>query len=231
MHNMLSQFYNYLAEQILKYFSTRQIGNGDRFQVQFEKNDQVKGLYYALQRVGNGKEITYTIHHNPYHTYFLDFGVKLIVAATVDNVQPDYLTTLRNRIGNEAQFENSAILFIHNSSLDSIIAGSESLQQESMPLSPQKILGSLNEAITESRLSRMDKQVLYFALGDKGEELTGEEYSILLEYSDIINCINKDEIAKCDYRNFKLFYDNDAEQDDDTKTLERLAENAGFLKR
>ena len=45
MHNMLDQFYSYLAKNIVKYFEYRKVKRGDKFNIQFEKEEEVRELY------------------------------------------------------------------------------------------------------------------------------------------------------------------------------------------
>ena len=55
----------------------------------------------------------------------------MIVAAAIEGgVHPDFLAQLRNMVGRDAGYENKAILFIHCSSLDSILGGAGSLSKE-----------------------------------------------------------------------------------------------------
>ena len=41
---MLDQFYSYLAKNVVKYFEYRKVKSGDKFNIQFEKEEEVKRL-------------------------------------------------------------------------------------------------------------------------------------------------------------------------------------------
>ncbi|MFT8314611.1 MAG: hypothetical protein ABF633_10265 [Clostridium sp.] len=136
---MLNQFYSYLSEKIMDFFLANPLSKGAKYNIQFEDKDQVQDLYDALRHNNdlceefkykakiNDKEVTY----DSYAIRFND--VKLIVSATIGDVQPDFLTRLRNMVGVEKEYQDKAILFIHNTTLDSIMGGTESFVKEGMP--------------------------------------------------------------------------------------------------
>ena len=128
MHYMLDQFYNFLARKILEYFGGTSISPGDRYEIQFEKESDVKKLYEEIKSSSNHKVFRYQVNekYGEYNSYSIDFnGITLIVAATIDGVNPDYLATLRNEVSMnvKSEFKNSAILFIHTSNKDTITDG------------------------------------------------------------------------------------------------------------
>lgn len=57
---------------------------------------------------------------------------------------PDFLANLRNLVGVEEKYTDRAILFIHCSSLDSILGGAGSLGKEGMPLNILEIEKTLD---------------------------------------------------------------------------------------
>ncbi len=124
---MLDQFYSYLSSKVIEFFNTNPLSSGAKYNIQFEKQEQVQALYDELKNNTLYKEYNYKDNKGEvkYKSYLLDFrgGVKLIVSATIDNVQPDFLTRLRNMVGVEPEYEDKAILFIHDTNLDSIMGG------------------------------------------------------------------------------------------------------------
>ena len=57
---MLDQFYSYLAKNVVKYFEYRKVKSGDKFNIQFEKEEEVKSMYDALQAESNSKSFVYS---------------------------------------------------------------------------------------------------------------------------------------------------------------------------
>lgn len=135
---MSNMFYNYISGKIIDYFRVNVPKAGDKFYVQFETDKQVKCLYNELNNNTISSPFVYEdeVRKQKYISYELNFGiVKLVVAASMENgPHPDFLANLRNLVGVEEKYTDRAILFIHCSSLDSILGGAGSLGKEGMPL-------------------------------------------------------------------------------------------------
>lgn len=135
---MSNTFYNYISEKIITHFKLNVPRPGDKFFVQFETEDQVEKLYKELENNIIAKPFIYedVVRAQKYDSYELQFGtVELIVAAAMEGgPHPDFLATLRNLVGVGLGYEKKAILFIHCSSLDSILGGAGNLGKEGMPL-------------------------------------------------------------------------------------------------
>ena len=56
---MSDQFYRYLAKNLVKYFESREIKSGDKFNIQFEREEQVKIMYDVLEKESNSRPFTY----------------------------------------------------------------------------------------------------------------------------------------------------------------------------
>lgn len=206
---MLNQFYNYLSKKTIVYLEEVYVKNGDKFNIQFEKEEQVKGLYEELKRACKAQEFKYTASVDEYKTFSFNVDdIKVIVAATVNNVKPDFLTLLRNKTGSneDYRFKNTAILFIHNTTLDSIVGGTVSFQKEGMPFHINSIVKDITSGIEDSNLSRADKLIVQFDL-DKRTSQVHEDNTSLFQYEDILTVLNSDGIKEEEYRNFGLFYD------------------------
>ena len=134
---MSNPFYKYLSEKVIKFFQTNMPMAGDKFFVQFETEEQVNNLYTELEKNIVAKEFVYndSSREQRYISYQLSFGaIDMVIAASMEGgPHPDFLATLRNLVGVEQGYENKAILFIHCSSLDSILGGAGSLYKEGMP--------------------------------------------------------------------------------------------------
>lgn len=231
---MSNMFYDYLSEKIIKYFQTNIPDPGEKYYIQFENDEQVGELYSVLENNIISSSFVYNdiVRGQKYGTYELDFGkVQLIVAASRSNgPHPDFLATLRNLVGVDAEYINKAILFIHCSSLDSILGGAGSLSKEGMPLNISIIERDIKRKINETGYSNVDKAILEYYLDNKRKELAGSIASIF-EYEDIIQCLSDSQITFEEYKNFELFPDDKLSTLTGKKLNTRLEENhSNFVK-
>lgn len=231
---MSNPFYKYLSEKVIKYFQTNLPLAGDKFFIQFENEEQVGSLYAELRDNIIATEFIYSDEkrNQNYSSYQLTFGsVSLIVAAAMTGgPHPDFLATLRNLVGVEEGYENKAILFIHYSSLDSILGGAGSLCKEGMPLNISVIETDIKRKISETGYSETDKTILELYLNNKSKELEGTTASIF-EYEDLICSLNDSQITADEYRKFELFPDETLVGLTGKKLRERLDENhANFIR-
>ncbi len=220
-------FYNYISEKIITYFKTNEPNPGDKFFVQFEKEDHVENLYKELRNNIIAKPFVYedADRKQKYESYKLQFGVvELIVAAAMGNTHPDFLATLRNLVGIEQGYENKAILFIHCSSLDSILGGAGSLGKEGMPLNILEIEKDIKRKINENGYNELDKEILNQYLENKSKELDGT-IATIFEYEDIIQCLSDSQITADKYKKFELFPDDTLHSLSGKQLKNRLAEN------
>lgn len=230
---MLDQFYSYLSSKIIEFFNTNPLSSGAKYNIQFEKQEQVQALYDELKNNTLYKEYNYKDNKGEvkYKSYLLDFrGVKLIVSATIDNVQPDFLTRLRNMVGVEPEYEDKAILFIHDTNLDSIMGGTESYNKEGMPFHINSIQKDIRERLSVSEFSEVDKTIIELDLERKKKDLFGENISIF-EYKDLLEIINGTCIEKNQYRNFGLFYDSELKNLKGKELKNRIDINATYYNR
>ncbi len=223
---MSNQFYDYLSKKIVNYLESIKINDGDRFYIQFEQEDQVERLYYELKQNQSVKEFKCLVEKSTYTTYCLSINsIRVIVASTVNNTKADFLTTLRNKLNsNDEQFSDTAILFIHNSTLDSIVKGAISFHREGMPFHMTSLITDIENKINISSLSEVDKSIILFDLGRRRKELF-EDNSSLFQYEDILTVLNSDGISRGQYRNFGLFFDPELSQYSGSTALKRIDDN------
>ncbi|WP_027631547.1 DNA phosphorothioation-dependent restriction protein DptH [Clostridium hydrogeniformans] len=233
---MLDQFYNFLAKKVVEYFDGTRIYYGDRYEIQFEKESDVKHLYEEIKNISDSKLFKYQVNekYEEYTTYSIKFNdIILIVAATIDGVNPDFLATLRNEVSTnmKSQFKNSAILFIHTSNKDTITDGGINFQKEGMPFHSKTLINDINYLIDTSNLALSAKYVLKFDLRRREREDSDEGQSIL-QYSDIVSIINKGYIDDSEFKEFELFRDPKLDTiNDEKEAISRLNENSqAYLK-
>ncbi len=225
---MSDQFYRYLTEKIITYFRNNPLRPGDKFYIQFENDIQVGELYYELKDNIISEPFSYCddMRGVEYRTYTLDFGrTKLIVASTYGNIHPDFLTTLRNMVGIEEGYLDKAILFIHNSTLDSILGGTGSFHKEGMPFHAEAIENDIKRKLEKSSFSEVDIAILKMYMDVKKDELIGGNPSVF-EYREMLSVLERSSIDLNEYNNFGLFPDNKLGGLKGKELERRLEENA-----
>lgn len=228
MHNMLSPFYNYLAAKFLEFLQKTEIKPGDRYHIQFEKKEQVRSLYDALATTPSVQTYQYKTKSNEnYQTYCFNSNQTIvIVAATDEEISADFLTHLRNKVGNPSEdFANTAIVFIHDTSLDSLIKGAIGFHKVNMPFHVKTISKDLKKQIKESKLSLGDQEILYLTI--KKKDITDfEDLTSIFEYEEILSAVYCQNIGLDYYKDFGLFPDSLLTLEDDRNQIRsRLEEN------
>lgn len=233
---MLDQFYNFLAKKVVEYFNGTRISYGDRYEIQFEKESDVKQLYEEIKNISDSEMFKYQVNekYEEYTSYSIKFNdITLIVAATIDGVNPDFLAKLRNEVSTnmKSQFKNSAILFIHTSNKDTITDGVINFQKEGMPFHSKILINDINSLIDISNIALSAKYVLKFDLKRMDREDSDEGQSIL-QYTDMVSIINKGYIDESEFKEFGLFRDSKLDSiNDENEAINRLDDNAkAYLK-
>ncbi len=224
---MSKLFYSYLSKRIIEYFISTEIRNGDKFGIRFEKDEQVKDLYDELALSDKAENFSYPRSNAIYNAFCLSVnGIRIIVAATINGVKPDFLTRLRNKVGtvDDEEFVNTAILFVHNTDLDSLLKGAESFHKEGMPFHSISIIDDIKQKIISSNLSKVDKSIIRFVLDRKSGE-TLQDHTSIFEYEEILEVLVSPEINKEQYKKFGLFYDSELNNYGEKEARERLRDN------
>lgn len=230
---MLDQFYSYLAEKVIEFFRVNPLTPGSKYNIQFEKEEEVRELYEKLKENTYYREFEYKDPKGEvkYKSYQLDFnGIQLIVSATIDDVQPDFLTRLRNMVGMEVGYETKAILFIHNTTLDSIMGGTESFAKEGMPFHIDSIQKDIKSELEGSSFIEVDKEIIKLDLERKKNILFQDNNSIF-EYREVLDILNKGCINKEKYKDFGLFYDSKLSEFEGKELRNRIKDNALYFNR
>lgn len=221
---MSNQFYKYLSDKLIKFLESNDIKAGERFYVQLDEKDQVEEFYNVLKEESTVEKFLYKHEQGgEYESFCLKLkGVNLVVASTV-NVTPGYLVTIRNASQKQLDaWENTALLILCDTTLDSIKGGCLDLRKDGMPFSVKSISGNLNNEIESSGLSKSDKEIVKFYIKQK---LDDSYNSSLWDYEEILSIINKEIVDKEDYRKIGLFEDNSLEGETPKGIGKRLKEN------
>ena len=230
---MSNQFYSYLSDRIIDFFQKNPLTPGSKYNIQFETEEQVRNLYEKLKDNTLYREYEYKDSNGDvkYRSYQLDFnGIELIISSTMDNVQPDFLTRLRNMVGLEEGYENKAILFIHNTTLDSIIGGTESFAKGGMPFHIDSIQKDIKKKLVGDSFNEVDKSIIESDLERKKNALFSDNRSVF-EYEDILDILNKGYIPREQYKDFGLFYDDKLSGLTGKDLRKRLKDNALYFTR
>ena len=230
MRNMLNQFYKYMASKLIGFLQEQGIKGGERYFLQFDQEENVREFYSTLKSLPESSEFIYKHEQgSAYETFGIGIeDVKVVVAATIEEVTPDFLVTIRNQVSEqEGPWDRTALISISHLSLDSIQGGSKDLQQKGMPFNIKSITNYIKEELSyNGALSTSEKELIKFHLDKKLEDLVVQ--TSIWDYADIIALINKGRIDESDFKALSLFPDRELGKDSYLKPSEinaRLIEN------
>lgn len=226
MHSMLEEYYDFLSERLISWAKKASLTAGERYVLNFENVDEVKGFISELQKLdginnfyissdyGSGfSGLSYQLSQNN--------GMQFVIVSTI-NVTSAYLVSLRNQIGKQSGiWENTVLLFISDKRLDSINRGAKDISRQGGPFNLNELRQNLNEEIKFSKkLSDNDKKSLNTmvqAMFDDDQTYT------LMDFADVYAVIEKGKIEKADFNQMGYFYDADLPTYSNVE--ERLTEN------
>jgi DNA phosphorothioation-dependent restriction protein DptH len=220
--------FDYISEVLMGYFGPAHISRGERYHIRYEQEKQVKEQFDALKEtaIGLGYKVEPFIF-NDYVSYSIRFNsYKLIVAASGDDVAVDFLTGLRNRVAESGKepFDDAAILFIHHTSLDSIIGGCKSLADSGMPLNVLYIKENIKTRIlSDTHFETYQKHILNYRINQIGEG-NDDAYS-LFNYAVFLQILGKKRIGSKNYLKLGLFPDKGLKTQDKAEAEKRLKKN------
>ena len=211
-------FYNYIADIILDYLNNNSFRSGEKYSISFDDNDKVRKLYNSFKINEDVKEFK----HKNYSTFYCNInGYKLIIAATINDIKVDYLTYLRNSVAeNNGDFENTNILFIHDSDLDSIVGGTIELDSFDKPLNINNFNENIIESINASHLKNTEKEILKFSVKKQENEIIN-----IFDYKVYFNVIYDGEINNENMKELGFFNDDGISSVEGNELNNRLKEN------
>lgn len=228
MHSMYEQFYRFLANSIVKYFKQIDLKPGAKYDIRLPNMSEVEDFYNIFALLEESEPFNYQVEgQSAYNAYALKIGeIKIILASTALSVTEDFLALLRNKVGtDDVLFKNTAILFIHHGSLESILKGADSLQKIGMPLHPDMIRQVVEDRLKDGDYSLTIKRVLRFVMNKK-EVQAIDNRNALVEYREILEILNQEKIDTKQYSELGLFFDSSLENVSEGEARERLKENA-----
>ncbi|MFW5794327.1 MAG: DNA phosphorothioation-dependent restriction protein DptH [Bacillota bacterium] len=223
------QFYEYLIEKTFKSFDNN-LSSGERYYIQFEDKEDVKNFYNSICENEDANDFVYIHEHDgrsyePYRTKSINLnGKKLIIAAAVDGITPNYLIILRNMLyENHDKFEDAAILFIFNEEIDSILGGAKDLLDEGQPLYYGSIYENLVEDMNDSSLKKHEEEILKFHMDNISVNNQGKGF--IWDLEEVLSFIQKGGIEDVEYHIFDIFPDKDLSGFSSEDMNKRLIDN------
>ncbi|MGM0409822.1 MAG: DNA phosphorothioation-dependent restriction protein DptH [Bacillota bacterium] len=228
---MLKQFYKYLVRKTVNYFNDN-LNSGERYFIQFEEKEHVNNFYQAINKHPAAKLFRYKHEagKNTYNSYEIKLNeTRLIIAATVNEITPNFLIILRNMLDeNEDEFNNAAILFIFNEEIDSILGGAKNLLAEGQPLYLGRISKNLKSDMKESSLKKHEEEILKFYLNNISNKNNSQKF--IWDLEEVLSFIEKGEIEDGEYKKFNIFPDHDLSGFSRKNMKERLEKNNEIYK-
>lgn len=224
---MSNQFYSYVSNILINFFSDINIEPGARYFLQLESEDEVAMLVESLRKESISTPFVYQHNHgSAYHSFSIPIeNVNLVIAFTSDEVSPDFLVTLRNQVGEQQGiWKDTALLSIVSKQLDSIQGGSTDLQKEGMPLHPKTFEAGLQAQIDSSFLSKAEQTILSERMARILSESSFQQITFF-DFEEIFTALSKGRIDQDEYKNFGLFEDPDLETYSRKEMKKRLSEN------
>lgn len=232
------EFYKYISRIIIDYLMNISIEAGERYSLQLEEQKDVEQIYNSLKDIGYEKDMLVEDfdYKGLYRTFSITIkGTRLIVAKTDDKIESDFLTFLRNKVDQKGTaFDGTALLFIHNTNLDSILGGSKRLEMKGMPLHVASIEQKLNVDIKESTLNVVDKSIINKHLENNSTNVYESNTSIF-DYSEIFEILELEYIPDSKYKDFGMFKDSGLEMFNligvDNSLYNRISDNMELYKK
>ena len=197
-----NKVYLFFADLLLRYFDAFNFKNGDKFQLRFENKENVKAFYDTLRIIHDNGEYEY----NDYKTYYFTFGKFKLIIASHEN--EDFLTGLRNNYHRVHSFDqNTAILFIHSSDLESINKGALDLTAKHMPFHYESIIREVQNKFSEAgTFSRTQCNFITVLLNSEHNDFHVENNNIF-DLTKYLNILVEEKLTIENFHELKLFHD------------------------
>lgn len=237
---MSKKFYDYLSRKLILYFDSDEIRKGDKFFIKLDDKEQVNVLYDSLKDIaahwedeGTDLEVAdfaYTHEKGEeYKTYELKFENINVVVAESSTIEDDYLATLRNQVIKQmGVWEDTILVVICNTLIDTVKDGMRDLQKGDMPLNIKTISRNLKNEIKDSDLTKSQKEVVNYYLNESERNYSE---TTLWDYEDVLGIIESGTVTPRDMNNLGFFPDDNLEGKNTNTIRSRLKDNARLYKK
>lgn len=212
MHNMLKEFYSFIAKRINAYFlmssKNSLLHKGDTFCLKLDDDEMVKHVYETLkvylEEHGTKGIFKYECPDGSwYNTYTLQcIKNEVVIAAQIDEMSTEFLCANLRNAANEV---DKPILLISSNPIDSAISGSRDMASSGMPFYADNLTTEIEKMIEDStQLTVVEKSILYFELNRKDKDVFSDKNS-LFEYRDLLSIMSSGKVSKENFLGFRLF--------------------------
>ncbi len=200
-----NKVYVFFSQILFDFFKGYNFTNGDKFHLKFEKDSNVELFYESLKLISAANDLQYI--YNDYKSYYIDFnGFKLVVASAKND---DFLTGLRNNFQKVNGFEdNSGILFIHNSELESINKGALDLSTKHMPFHYDNIADEIIKRFKETKKFTSTQCDFIDLILQSDNNDFHVENSNIFDLAKYLNILVNEKLTAKDFSDLNLFHDN-----------------------
>ena len=228
---MSNQYYNFLIKKLLKWMETTSINAGDRYYITLNDQREVNYFIDAFndQKLEKTKEFNLYLEDIDYSTVsFMVNKLKIVIANTDEKVTNDFLVTLRNKVGEQKGiWENTALLFVCDDVLDSIVGGASSLTKTGSPFHPNTMRRDIREEIKSTNLSTVEKLILQTIVDENFKETEDMTRLTLLDFESVYSLLYQESLTPDNYNQLGYFFDEQIQtyQSDEDVIKKRLKEN------
>ena len=225
---MLSEFYDFIANNTIDFFREKQdsIRPGERYCLKLDNEEVVAGVDHALRERCKQLSIAGTYDFNDvYSTFTIQINPKLevVVASKINGMTDDFLATLRNADLTENHFP--ILMITQTTTIDTITSGTADLSSSGKPFHYSAIEKKIADDIKNLQVSIAEKTLLTLELERKKKDRYSDKSS-LFEYKDLLTVLERGNIIRDDFPNFGLLPDDDISfWTDESKIRERLEDN------
>lgn len=222
---MFAQSFKYISSLVLTHFRAVPPKPGERFHLHVEKKEEVEELYSALC-----KSASYNFTCGKYTSRSIKIEGGQLMIASSHNASESFLTRLRNNTASqEKSFKGVALLTIHDTSLDSIVNGSQGLNKEGAPLHISVFKKKLKEDLGQLNVHPSEKIALQIKLSLFNSNVH-EDSNAILAYYPFMNILQNNAISSSDWVELGLFHDPEVVTINNQKDLKsRLIDNQNLF--
>lgn len=241
---MSQLFYKYIAKELIfGYFKKNPLKKGDRYYVIIEQEESRDGLINALSEIGTPIHIDQiyqggetVVQEDAYDTIKLDFGEENpgLIIGYDQTATEDYLTTLRNAVGEGNIFDNYGILFVlSNSVLSSLITAGQDLQGENGPLHSSVIIDNITQKAEEKITKEYERLYLRTYL-QKIAEYIADGTCNLFDFQPALSILQEGSLEG-HFASIEYFRDDSIYEPifkiKDSEMVERISTNQEFFRK
>lgn len=211
---MSKSFYNYIVKElIIGWFRNHKPSKGSRYYMVIEDASRRNAILNALRECSD--EITINgiyegadIQEESYKTHALKISPdvpKLIIGDDL-SASEDYLTTLRNSIGQKGKYENYGVLYILSTNvLSSLATASSNLESTGYALHTAQIVSKINKDLADHISKDLEKIYLKLHL-EIISNMISDGVSTLFDFEPIMKILEAGSIKGL-FNDLEMFED------------------------